>query len=74
MFDSSMVNEPSGFESLKFYCISILFWYSGVLYISQVLKVTRNVENGIFLHILSNVSANAILGGSVGTVGCMSDW
>ena len=25
MFDSSMVNEPSGFEPLKFYCISIVF-------------------------------------------------
>ena len=24
MFDSSMVNEPSGFEPLKFYCITIM--------------------------------------------------
>ena len=24
MFDSSMVNEPSGFEPLKFYCMSSL--------------------------------------------------
>ena len=24
MFDSSMVNEPSGFEPLKFYCIKML--------------------------------------------------
>ena len=37
---------------------SISFWYSDVLYTSQVLKVVRNGKNSIFLLILLNLSPN----------------
>ena len=36
--------------------IHFFFWYAGVLYASQALKVARNVKFGICLLILSNVS------------------
>ena len=38
--------------------MSISFWYSGVLYTSQVLEVVRNGKNSIFVLILLNLSPN----------------
>ena len=35
--------------------MSISFWYSVVLYTSQVLKVVKNAENDIFLLVSSNL-------------------
>ena len=44
VFDSSMVNEPSGFDPLKFYCIWHAYW---LFVIYQCTKVSRVI--GIFL-------------------------
>ena len=41
--------------------ISISFWYSDVLYTSQVLDVARNGKNSIFLPILLNLNPNKSL-------------
>ena len=38
--------------------MNIFFWYSDVLYTSQVLDVVRNGKNSIFLPILLNLSPN----------------
>ena len=38
--------------------MSISFWYSAVLYTSQVLEVVKNAENDIFSLVSSNLMSN----------------